>query len=222
MFIISKTWHELLKNELDSAEFKQFSLWLNEEYNNKNIYPKPEYVFNAINHVLPQDVKVVILGQDPYHQPNQAHGLSFSVMEGVKLPPSLKNIFKELVNQCNCQLPTNGNLTSWAKQGVLLLNTVLTVEESKPNSHKGKGWERVTNKIISILNERENPVIFMLWGGNAKSFIPLINTNKHFVLTSSHPSPMSANQGGWFGNNHFIKANEILQSLGKSPINWCL
>lgn len=222
MFVISKTWHELLKNELSSSEFQQFSAWLNKEYNNKKVYPKPEHVFNAINCVLPQQVKVVILGQDPYHQPNQAHGLSFSVMDGVKFPPSLENIFKEIRDEFNCEMPKSGNLTKWAKQGVLLLNTVLTVEQSKPNSHKGKGWEKITNKIISILNNREEPIIFLLWGGNAKAFIPLINASKHHILTAVHPSPMSANQGGWFGNNHFKKANEILVSLGKTPIDWCL
>lgn len=222
MFTISKTWYELLKPELESQKFTAFSQWLNTQYQTKTIYPKPENVFNAINLVLPQNVKVVIIGQDPYHQPNQAHGLSFSVQEGVNFPPSLNNIFKELVSDVGITFPTTGNLTAWAKQGVLLLNSVLTVERSLPNSHKGKGWEDITKKIVSIVNSQTSPVVFLLWGGNAKAFMPLINQQVHYVLTAVHPSPMSANQGGWFGNKCFSKTNEILKSIGKTPINWQL
>ena len=220
MFVISKSWYNLLKPELESEKFKKFSEWLNGQYNTKTIYPKPENVFNAINRVKYDDVKVVIIGQDPYHQPNQAHGLSFSVEGDVAIPPSLINIYKELNSELNCYIPDNGNLTKWANQGVLMLNSVLTVEYNHPNSHKGLGWEQITGAIIDLLNKREDPVIFLLWGANAKALGKNIDTSKHFVLTASHPSPMSANQGGWFGNGCFKKTNEILVSLNKAPIDW--
>ena len=220
MFVISKSWYELLKDKLESEKFKTFSEWLNKEYNLKTIYPKPENVFNAMNKVKYNDVKVVIIGQDPYHQPNQAHGLSFSVEGDVATPPSLKNIFKELNSELGCYVPNNGNLTKWANQGVLMLNSVLTVEYNKPNSHKGKGWEEITSAIINLLNKRETPVVFLLWGANAKALGKNIDTTKHYVLSASHPSPMSANQGGWFGNGCFKKTNEILSGLGKTPIDW--
>lgn len=220
MFVISKSWYELLKDKLESENFKNFSNWLNSEYNTKTIYPKPENVFNAINKVKYEDVKVVIIGQDPYHQPNQAHGLSFSVEGDVLIPPSLKNIFKELNDELGCYIPNNGNLTKWAKQGVLMLNSVLTVEQSKPNSHKGKGWEEITTAIIDLLNKRADPVVFLLWGANAKAIGKNINTNFHYVLTAAHPSPMSANQGGWFKNGCFKQTNQILEKLNKKPIDW--
>lgn len=220
MFIITKNWYEKLKTEFESNDYKNLENWLNKEYKTKTIYPKPENVFNALNLVKFNDVKVVIIGQDPYHNPNQAHGLSFSVEKDIQSPPSLVNIYKELQNDLNCYIPNNGNLTKWAKQGVLLLNSVLTVEKNKPNSHKGKGWEKITSKIIELLNNRETPVVFLLWGSNAKNIGKNINTNKHFVLTAVHPSPMSANQGGWFGCKHFSKTNEILKSLGQDIIDW--
>lgn len=220
MFVIKKNWYEKLQDEFESEEYQNLELWLNNEYTTKTIYPKPENVFNALNLVKFQDVKVVIIGQDPYHNPNQAHGLSFSVEKDIAIPPSLQNIFKELKTDLGCYIPNNGNLTKWAKQGVLLLNSVLTVEQNKPNSHKGRGWERITTKIVNLLNDRDDPVIFLLWGGNAKALGKNINTNKHYVLTAVHPSPMSANQGGWFGCKHFSKCNEILKSLGKEPIDW--
>ena len=220
MFIIKKNWYELLKEDFEKPFYKELEQWLKTEYNTKTIYPKPENVFNALNLVKYDDVKVVIIGQDPYHNPKQAHGLSFSVEEDINIPPSLQNIFKELKSDLNCYIPNNGNLTKWAKQGVLLLNAVLTVQENMANSHKGKGWEKITSKIISLLNEREEPVIFMLWGGSAKALGKNIDTTKHYVLTAVHPSPLSANQGGWFGCKHFSKANEILNSLNKEPIDW--
>lgn len=220
MFIISKSWFELLKPELTSEKFTKFSAWLNNEYKTTTIYPKPENVFAAINHVPYDKVKVVIVGQDPYHQPNQAHGLSFSVEGDVASPPSLQNIFKELKSELNCYIPNNGNLTKWAKQGVLMLNSVLTVQQGKPNSHKGLGWEQITTATISLLNKREDPVIFLLWGANAKAMLKNIDENKHIVFTASHPSPMSANQGGWFGNGCFKKTNEKLVELNKQPIDW--
>lgn len=220
MFVISKSWYELLKDKLESENFKNLCSWLNKEYKTKTIYPKPENVFNAINNVKFDDVKVVIIGQDPYHGPNQAHGLSFSVEGNVAIPPSLQNIFKEINAELGCYIPNNGNLTKWAKQGVLMLNSVLTVEAGKPNSHKGKGWEQITTAIIEMLNKREKPVVFLLWGANAKAIGKNINTSRHYVLTASHPSPMSANQGGWFGNGCFKKTNEILEKLGEKPIDW--
>ena len=220
MFIITKNWYNLLKEEFDSLEYKNLEIWLNGEYNSKTIYPKPENVFNALNLVKYDDVKVVIIGQDPYHNPKQAHGLSFSVEEDVNIPPSLQNIYKELKTDCNCYIPNNGNLTKWAKQGVLLLNSVLTVEQNKPNSHKGKGWEKITTKIVNLLNKREQPVIFLLWGSNAKNIGKNIDTNRHYVFTAVHPSPMSANQGGWFGCKHFSKTNEVLKNLNQKVIDW--
>lgn len=220
MLYIRKGWYELLKPELESAKFVKFNEWLNKEYLTKTIYPKVENVFNAINHVKYEDVKVVIIGQDPYHEPNQAHGLSFSVEGNTAIPPSLINIFKELQADLGCYIPNNGNLTKWANQGVLLLNSVLTVEKGRANSHKGKGWELITTRIIEILNERTTPIVFLLWGASAKEIGKNIRKDFHFVLTASHPSPMSANQGGWFGNKHFSKTNEILNRLGQTPIDW--
>ena len=220
MFLIKKNWFDLLKSEFETTQYKELESWLNHEYQNKIIYPKPENVFNALNLVKYNDVKVVIIGQDPYHNPNQAHGLSFSVENDVAIPPSLKNIYKELHDDMGCYIPNNGNLTKWAKQGVLLLNSVLTVEKHKPNSHKNKGWEQITGKVVELLNQRVDPVIFLLWGSNAKAIGKNIDRNKHYVLEAVHPSPMSANQGGWFGCHHFSKTNEILRKLNKTPIDW--
>ncbi|MBR4745328.1 MAG: uracil-DNA glycosylase [Clostridia bacterium] len=220
MFPITKNWYELLKPQFDSDEYVSFSKWLDKEYSNYTIYPKPENVFNALNLVKYKDVKVVIIGQDPYHGPNQAHGLSFSVQKDVKIPPSLQNIYKELHDDLGCYIPNNGNLTKWANQGVLMLNSVLTVRAGMPNSHKGKGWEQITSQIVKLLSDRDDPVIFMLWGSNAKSFEKLIDTSRHYILKSAHPSPMSANQGGWFGCRHFSKANKFLAQHGKSEIDW--
>lgn len=220
MFLITKNWYEKLKPEFETESYQKLEEFLNQEYQNKIIYPEPKNVFNAINLVRYNDVKVVIIGQDPYHNPKQAHGLSFSVEEDISIPPSLQNIYKELKSDIGCYIPNNGNLTKWAKQGVLLLNSVLTVEQNKPNSHKGKGWEKITGKIIELLNQREEPIVFLLWGGNAKALGKNIDTNKHHILSAVHPSPMSANQGGWFGCKHFSKTNEILKNLGKEPIDW--
>lgn len=220
MFIIKKNWYEKLKDEFNSESYQKLEKWLSNEYATKVIYPKPENVFNALNLVKFDDVKVVIIGQDPYHNPNQAHGLSFSVEKDISIPPSLQNIYKELHSDLGCYIPNNGNLTKWANQGVLLLNSVLTVEKNKPNSHKNKGWEKITSKVVELLNKRNDPVIFLLWGSNAKAIGKNIDTNKHFVLTAVHPSPMSANQGGWFGCKHFSKCNDILKKIGKTEIDW--
>lgn len=219
MFPITKNWFELLHEELHNEEFKKLQKFLNEEYSKHIIYPEANNVFNALNLVKFEDVKVVIIGQDPYHQPGQAHGLCFSVKEGVAFPPSLKNIYKEIENETGKKSVTSGNLTAWAKQGILLLNSVLTVRQGCPNSHKNMGWEKITRKVISLLNSRKDPVIFLLWGANAQEIGKDIDRNKHYVLSCAHPSPLSA-YNGFFGCGHFVKTNEILQKLGKKQIEW--
>ncbi len=219
MFKISSDWHELLNSEMECDYYKNLLLWLNDEYATKSIFPAKENVFAALNFVAFDKVKVVIIGQDPYHGENQAHGLCFSVESDVKIPPSLKNIFKELASDEGCYIPNHGNLTKWAKQGVLLLNSVLTVEKNCALSHKGRGWEKFTARIIELLSDRVVPVVFLLWGTSAKSVAKNINS-RHFVLTAAHPSPMSANRGGWFGSRHFSETNRILKELKKEPIDW--
>src|SRR5574344_288099 len=201
MFLISQNWYDLLKDEFEKPYYKKLDEFLEKEYSTKTIYPKAENVFNSINHIKYYDVKVVIIGQDPYHEPNQAHGLAFSVENGVELPPSLVNIFKEIKNEYGFQ-NTNGNLLCWEKKGVLLLNSVLTVERGKANSHKGLGWENLTQKIVSWLNDRESPVVFLLWGASAQKIGEIITNKNHLVLKSAHPSPLSA-YNGFFGNGHF-------------------
>lgn len=219
MFKITKNWYELLKPELTSQQFKNLQDFLTEEYNTKKIYPTPENVFNALNLVKYNDVKVVIIGQDPYHQPEQAHGLSFSVQNGIKLPPSLVNIYKEIEDEIGKKSCTNGDLTAWAKQGVLLLNSVLTVRDSQPNSHKNMGWEKITSRVVELLSKREKPVVFLLWGANAIAIGKNIDRSKHLVLTCAHPSPLSA-YNGFFGCNHFVKVNEFLIKNNETPIEW--
>ena len=176
-------------------------------------------IFNALKYTSCENTRVVILGQDPYHGYGQAHGLCFSVKEGTPHPPSLKNIFKELKEEFGIEPPVSGELVGWAKQGVLLLNTTLTVREANPQSHKGRGWETLTDKIISVLNEKETPVVFMLWGGNARAKKALVTNNRHLVLECAHPSPLSA-YAGFFGCNHFLLANEFLKSRGLTTIDW--
>ena len=219
MITLTKDWYQKLQPEFEQPYFKQLQKFLTEEYNSKTIYPESKNIFNALNCSKYQDIKVVIFGQDPYYMPNQAHGFAFSVLDDVKIPPSLVNIFKEIESELGIQTIKNGNLTRWAKQGVLLLNTVLTVEHGKPNSHKNKGWENITKQIVKLLNQRKDPIIFLLWGANAKEFETLINTQVHTVLKAPHPSPLSAYNGFW-GCGHFKKTNEILVSLGKTPIDW--
>ncbi|UQD53640.1 uracil-DNA glycosylase [Bacillus methanolicus] len=212
-------WGPLLAGEFKKSYFIKLQSFLEEEYKTKTIYPPKTEIFNAL-HLTPfKDVKAVILGQDPYHGPNQAHGLSFSVKPEVDIPPSLKNIFKELNDDLGCFIPNNGYLVKWAKQGVLLLNTVLTVRKGQALSHKGKGWETFTDRIITLLNEREKPVIFVLWGRPAQKKQKLITNDKHFVITSSHPSPLSASKG-FFGSRPFSKINKILNELGEKEIDW--
>ena len=219
MFKITKNWYELLKEEFNKPYFKELQEFLTEEYNARTIYPAAENIFNALNYCKFEDVKVVIIGQDPYHQPGQAHGLSFSVQDGVALPPSLKNIFKEIEDDLGITPINSGNLIRWAKQGVLLLNTVLTVRHDQPNSHKGKGWENFTTKVIELVNSKSSPVVFLLWGANAKAFEPLIDKTKHYVLKAAHPSPLSA-YNGFFGCKHFSKTNEILEKNNLKAIDW--
>lgn len=219
MIKIAQNWYEKLKDEFDKPYFKNLQKFLDEEYANYTIYPKVENIFNALNLVKFNDVKVVILGQDPYHEPNQAHGLAFSVEGNVLLPPSLQNIFKEISNDLNIEQSKDGNLERWAKQGVLLLNTVLTVRKGQANSHKDKGWEQLTSRIIELLNERETPIVFLLWGSQAKKIGEKINNKNHLILTSVHPSPLSA-YNGFFGCKHFSKANEFLQKNGLEKIDW--
>jgi uracil-DNA glycosylase len=193
--------------------------FLRNEYETKTIYPKKQDIFNAFQFTSYKNVRVVLLGQDPYHGPNQAHGLSFSVNPDVKIPPSLRNIFKELHQDLGFPIPNNGYLEKWARQGVMLLNTVLTVREGEAHSHKNKGWETFTNEVIRQLNEKESPIIFILWGRPAQTKINLIDTQKHYVIESAHPSPLSANRG-FFGSRPFSKANEILENKNLPRIDW--
>jgi len=192
------------------------------DYSSTQCFPPGKLIFNAFDLCPPEKTKVVILGQDPYHRPGQAHGLCFSVPEGIPHPPSLKNIFKELENDLQMAYPISGNLTSWAKQGVLLLNATLTVQAHRAGSHQAKGWETFTDRVIQLLSEQYQGLVFLLWGGYAKQKIKLIDADKHCVLSSGHPSPLSANRGYWFGNQHFSKCNAYLDYKGKTPINWQL
>jgi len=219
MINIAKNWYDIMLEEFEKPYFSELKSFLTHEYSTHTIYPKMNNIFNSMNFCKYENINVVIIGQDPYHQPNQAQGLCFSVPEGVQLPPSLKNIFKEIESDLGIKCLPSGDLSRWAKQGVLLLNTVLTVRENQANSHKGKGWENFTTAVIKKINEKHTPVIFVLWGGNAKVFLPYIDTNRHYVLTCAHPSPLSA-YNGFFGCKHFSKINEILQKNGKNSINW--
>lgn len=218
MFLIRKSWYNLLSSEFEKPYYKSLEKFLQNEYSTKTIYPKAENVFNSLNQVPPENVKVVIIGQDPYHQPSQAHGLCFSVENGVDNPPSLKNIFKEIQAETGIK-NTSGNLTKWASQGVLLLNTILTVEHGKANSHKGKGWEIFTAKIIQILSQSNLPIVFLLWGNQAQSFAPMLTNPNHLVLKCAHPSPLSCHNG-FFGCNHFVLTNQFLTTHGIKPIDW--
>jgi len=219
---IENSWKEVLINEFNSEYFTELKSFLIAEKRNNTIYPPGPLIFNAFNLTPFDKIKVVIIGQDPYHGPNQAHGLCFSVQDGVGFPPSLINIFKELKSDIGCDIPKSGNLEKWAKQGVLLLNATLTVRASQAGSHQKKGWERFTDVAIRNISDNLSGIIFLLWGNFAKQKEKIIDESKHYILTCGHPSPMSANQGLWFGNKHFSKANEILQSINKQPINWDL
>lgn len=219
MVQFNNSWDILLKDEFKKPYYLKLRKFLVEEYKTKTIYPNMNNIFNALKYTDYKDVKVVILGQDPYHQPNQAHGLCFSVQKGVKAPPSLQNMYKEIHAEYGYPIPEHGELTYWAQQGVLMMNTVLTVRESQPNSHKGMGWEIFTDNVISLLNMRPEPMVFLLWGANARAKTKIITKPNHLVLESAHPSPLSA-YNGFFGNGHFKKANDFLRSRGMTEIDW--
>ncbi len=221
MVILNNDWDELLEEEFKKDYYLSLREFLKSEYylSGKKIYPPMNDIYNALKYTSYENTRVVILGQDPYHGAGQAHGLCFSVKRGIIPPPSLKNIFKELYSELSIPEPVCGELTGWAKQGVLLLNTTLTVREAAPQSHKGRGWEILTDKIISLINEKNSPTVFMLWGGNARAKKALITNKNHLVLECAHPSPLSA-YNGFFGCGHFSKANEFLLRAGRSPIEW--
>ena len=214
-----KEWKELFEQEEKKEYYQKLMQFLDEEYAHKTIYPPREDLFTCFEACSYQDVKVVMLGQDPYHRPQQAHGLCFSVRKGVKLPPSLKNMYKELKSDLDIDMPSHGYLIDWAKQGVFMMNAVLTVEEGKAGSHQKKGWEIFTDKVIETLNEHEEGIVFLLWGKNAKAKTALITNPSHLILSCSHPSPYSADYG-FFGCRHFSKANAFLKEHGKTPIDW--
>lgn len=216
--MINKKWDILLKEEMKKDYFKNLGIFIKSEYNKKIIYPEYKNIFNALRYTDYDQVKVVILGQDPYHGEHEAHGLSFSVKEGIKAPPSLQNIFKELENDLNIKR-TSTDLTDWAKQGILLLNSIMTVVKDIPLSHRNKGWEIFTDYLIELLGKREEPIVFILWGSYARSKKELIKNKKHLILESVHPSPLSANRG-FFGSKPFSKTNKFLIENNLSPINW--
>ena len=221
MVKLNNEWDYILSDEFKKEYYLKLREFLKYEYSHYNIFPSMFDIYNALRYTDYDDVKAVILGQDPYHEKGQAHGLAFSVLDGVAFPPSLQNIFIELQNDLGIKIPKNGNLIPWAKQGVLLLNTVLTVREHYANSHKGKGWENLTTEIIKKLNERKKPVIFVLWGRDAKAKKEFITNPIHYILEASHPSPLSCNYG-FFGCKHFSKINRILIASSEKPIDWSL
>lgn len=217
---INDSWAERLGNEFAQPYFSQLTDFVRHEYATTTCYPPGRLIFNAFNLCPFDSVKVVIIGQDPYHEAGQAMGLSFSVPDGVAMPPSLQNIFKEIQGDLGVGVPQSGNLTRWAEQGVLLLNATLTVRAHQAGSHQRHGWERLTDAAISRLSEGRDHLVFILWGGYARSKASLIDRSRHLVLESVHPSPLSANRGGWFGNHHFSRCNEYLAGHGMGPINW--
>lgn len=219
MKILKNDWAPLLEEEFEKPYYLKLRQFLTEEYNSKIIYPDKYDIYNSLHLTPYNETKVVILGQDPYHGPGQAHGLSFSVKPGIPLPPSLQNIFKELKEDANCYIPNNGYLVEWAKQGVLMLNAVLTVRKGEPNSHKGAGWEIFTDRVIQLLNEREKPIVFILWGKNAQEKESYITSPNHYIIKAPHPSPFSANRG-FFGSKPFSKTNTFLRKIGSEEINW--
>ena len=219
MIKITKEWDEILEQEFCSETYLKLREFLKEEYATKTIYPSMYDIFNSMKITAFEDIKVVLLGQDPYHNQGQAMGLSFSVPDGIDKPPSLVNMFKELKSELGIEISKSGDLTGWAKQGVLLLNTVLTVRAHQANSHKGKGWEQFTDSIIRKISEQKSGVVFLLWGANARSKKALIDGEKHLILECAHPSPLSA-YNGFFGCGHFKKANDYLEAMGKRPIEW--
>ena len=219
---IDKSWKAHLNSELEKPYFSDLLIFVKSEYRNHTCYPKEDAIFNAFKHCKFNDLKLVIIGQDPYHGPNQANGLCFSVHDGIAHPPSLINIFKELQSDIHMPYPLSGNLMPWADQGVLLLNATLTVRAHDPGSHQKKGWETFTDEVIKTISKEKQDVVFLLWGSFAKKKAKLIDAKRHHVLTSGHPSPLSANRGYWFGNKHFSVANTILKANGKTEIDWTI
>ena len=217
---IEESWKEIIQPEFEKPYFKELTNFVKKEYATTTCYPKGSKIFEAFNLCTFNDLKVVIIGQDPYHGINQAHGLCFSVNDGVAHPPSLINIFKEIETDLLVPYPQSGNLERWAKQGVLLLNATLTVRAHQAGSHQKKGWEQFTDAVISLISEKKENVVFLLWGGFAKKKGLKIDATKHCILTSGHPSPLSANRGYWFGNKHFSKSNNYLKNKGLSKIDW--
>ena len=217
---IEESWRQHIGNEFEKQYFIDLVKFVRYEYATTTCYPPGKLIFNAFNLCPFDKVKVVIIGQDPYHEPGQAHGLSFSVCDGVPFPPSLQNIFKEIEQDLGMPIPMTGNLTRWAEQGVLLLNATLTVRAHQAASHQRRGWQEFTDAAIKALNADRDNLVFILWGGYARSKAPLIDSSRHLILQSVHPSPLSANRGGWFGNHHFSRANAYLTEHGKEPINW--
>lgn len=217
---VDPSWLPFLKEEFEKPYFQDLSNFITKEYQTNTCFPPESDIFNAFSHTSFKHLKVVIIGQDPYHGFGQAHGLCFSVNEGVAHPPSLMNIFKELEQNLGIPYPKSGNLTKWADQGVFLLNATLTVREGEAGSHQNKGWERFTDAVIKIINAQKEQVVFLLWGGFAKKKAKLIDKQKHFILETGHPSPLSANRGFWFGNKHFSKTNCLLEQVGLQPVVW--
>ncbi len=217
---IDSSWKERLASEFEQSYFETLTSFVRTEYASATCYPPAKLIFNAFDLCPFDKVKVVIIGQDPYHEPGQAHGLSFSVCDGVPFPPSLQNIFKEIQNDLGTPIPTSGDLTRWAEQGVLLLNATLTVRAHQAASHQRRGWEQFTDAAIRTLNAEREHLVFILWGGYARSKAALIDRSKHLVLESVHPSPLSANRGGWFGNHHFSRTNDYLRANGIEEIQW--
>lgn len=219
MVTFNNEWDIVLKGEFEKPYYQKLRSFLVEEYSHHKVYPDMYDIFNSLKLTSYSDVKAVIIGQDPYHGEGQAHGLSFSVKRGIAIPPSLMNIYKELHNDLGCTIPSHGFLEKWAKQGVLLLNNVLTVRANEPNSHKGCGWETFTDRVIALLNNREKPIVFILWGANAKTKEQLITSPRHLVLKAAHPSPLSAYNGFW-DCKHFSQTNQFLKMTGQNPIDW--
>ncbi|WP_172371265.1 uracil-DNA glycosylase [Sporosarcina jiandibaonis] len=218
--IFGNDWDDALHVEFTKPYYAKLRQFLNKEYADETIYPQQDDLWTAFKLTPFNDVKAVILGQDPYHGPGQAHGLSFSVKPGVKIPPSLRNMFKELAEDIGCPIPKDGTLTGWAKQGVLMMNTVLTVREGKAHSHRNKGWELFTDEVIRKLSDREKPIVFILWGRPAQEKKKLIDVSKHAIIESFHPSPLSASRG-FLGSKPYSKVNAVLKSWNEEPINWC-
>ncbi len=216
---IEASWKEVLKDEFEKSYFKNLIQFVKVEYQTHTIYPPGKEIFNAFDHCPLDKVEVVIIGQDPYHGPGQANGLCFSVADGIRQPPSLQNIFKEIKTDIGTEIPVSGNLERWADQGVLLLNATLTVRDNTPGSHQNKGWEEFTDAVIRTLSEQKNNLVFLLWGAYAQKKGEIVDKNKHLVLQSAHPSPFAAHKG-FFGNQHFSKTNAYLVEKGKNPINW--